>query len=260
MTSLLVGICSLGVFFIISLFLGKWALRPVERAWEQQKQFVADASHELKTPLTVILANASIVLSHMKSTVQDQAKWIEYIQTEAIRMTTLVDNLLFLAKTDDNKTNTILNRINISDIVFGALLPFESVAFEQDKKLVMEITPDLYINGDEGKIQQLIGILVDNAFKYSDENGTIKVNLTDNTDNKIKLSVTNSGAFIPQDQVDHIFERFFRVDKSRVRQQGGYGLGLSIAESIVKMHKAKIFVQSTRETGTNFTIVFSSAL
>jgi len=158
-TSILVGIGSLGAFFFISLFLGKWALRPVEKAWEQQKQFVADASHELKTPLTVILANAGIALAHKQETVQKQAKWIEYIQTEANRMNTLVDNLLFLAKNDDAKPQVILSRINLSDTVWGALLPFESVVFEQDKTLVSEIVPDLYINGDEGRLRQLVGIL-----------------------------------------------------------------------------------------------------
>ncbi len=259
MTSILVGIGSLLAFFLISLFLARWALRPVGKAWEQQKQFVADASHELKTPLTVILANAGIVLSHPEQTVQNQAKWIEYIQIEAKRMSTLIDNLLFLAKTDDIKAKVILSRLNLSDIVWGSVLPFESVIFEQNKTLESNIAPDVYINGDENRLKELMGILLDNACKYADEKGTILVNLAEKADHTVKLSISNTGTYIPQDQVDQIFERFFRVDKSRVREQGGYGLGLAIAESIVRMHNAKISVQSTAEAGTTFTVVFASS-
>lgn len=257
-TSILVGIGSLLVFFFISLFLSRWALRPVEKAWEQQRQFVADASHELKTPLTVILANADIVLSHKQETVAEQAKWIEYIQTEAERMTKLVDNLLFLAKTDEAKARVILSQVNFSDTVWGSILPFESVAFEQGKNLESDISPDLHILGDEGKLKQLVGILLDNACKYADEHGTITVKLFKNADHRIKLSVSNTGTYIPPDQIEHIFERFFRVDKSRAREQGGYGLGLSIAQGIAAMHNTKISVHSTPETGTTFIISFVS--
>ena len=257
-TSMLVGIGSLLAFFLISLFSAKWALRPVEKAWEQQKQFVADASHELKTPLTVILANSGIVLSHKEQTVQNQAKWIEYIQIEAKRMSALVDNLLFLAKTDDAKSKVILSRINLSDIVWGSILPFEPVVFEQNKTLESNITPDMFIDGDESKLKQLMEILLDNACKYADEKGTISVKLFVKAEHKVQLSVSNTGTYIPQDQVEHIFERFFRVDKSRAREQGGYGLGLAIAQSIVHMHNAKISVQSSADAGTTFTVVFAS--
>lgn len=255
-TSVLVGTGSLGVFFLISLFLGKWALRPVEKAWEQQRQFVADASHELKTPLTVILANAGIVLSHRQSKVQDQAKWIEYIQTEATRMNTLVDNLLLLARTDDAKSNIILSRLNLSDRIYGALLPFEPVAFEQNKNLIANIDPNLYVKGDENKLNQLLVILLDNAIKYSDEQGTITVSLTETKERKVVLSVTNTGTPIPQDQIEHIFDRFYRVDESRSREQGGYGLGLAIAQSIAQRHNAVIDVQSSPAFGTTFSVIF----
>ena len=256
MTSILVGSGSLGVFFLISLFLGKWALRPVETAWEQQKQFVADASHELRTPLTVILANTGIVLSHRDSTVQDQAKWIEYIQTEATRMNTLVDNLLFLAKTDDSKNKVISSRINLSDTVWGALLPFESIIFEQEKELEAQITPDLYVNGDENKLNQLVAILLDNAIKYSHDRGKISVGLKESPEHKVVLSVTNIGTPIHPDQIENIFDRFYRADESRVSEQGGYGLGLAIAQSIALMHNAEITVKSSESSGTTFSIMF----
>jgi signal transduction histidine kinase len=174
-------------------------------------------------------------------------------------MNTLVDNLLFLAKTDDSKNKIIPSRINLSDTVWGTLLPFESIAFEQDKSLLADIIPAIYINGDDSKIKHLVGILLENAFKYSDEKGKISVKLAEKAERQVVLSVTNTGSHIPQDQLDLIFERFFRIDKSRVREQGGYGLGLAIAQSIVNMHHAKIVVQSTPEAGTTFTVVFSSA-
>jgi len=257
LTSVAVGTGSLIVFFFISLFLAKWALRPVEKAWEQQQQFVADASHELRTPLTVILANAGIVLSHRDSTVQDQSKWIEYIQTEATRMNTLVDNLLFLARTDDAKNKIIPMRINLSDAVYGELLPFESVIYEQEKEMETQIAPDLYVNGDENKLKQLVAILLDNAIKYSDERGKISVSLKESPERKVVLSVANTGTPIPADQIDSIFDRFYRADESRSREQGGYGLGLSIAQSIALMHNAKISVQSAKDSGTVFSVIFS---
>jgi Signal transduction histidine kinase len=257
-TSLLVGLGSLLAFFFISLYLAKWALRPVAKTWEQQKQFVADASHELKTPLAVILANTGIVLSHPEQTVRNQAKWLEYIQIEAKRMNTLVENLLFLAKTDDSKPKMVMSRVNLSDIVTGAVLPFESVIFEQNKNLVSNIDSEIYVGGDENRLKELVNILLDNACKYADEKGTITVLLAEKADHQVKLAISNTGTYIPRDQIDQIFERFFRVDKSRVREQGGYGLGLSIAESIVRMHNAKISVQSTPATGTTFNVIFHS--
>lgn len=254
-TSLLVGAGSLLAFFLISLFLGKWALRPVEKAWQQQKQFVADASHELRTPLTVIRANADIVLAHGQETVMEQAQWMENIQAEAKWMTSLVNNLLFLARTDEIKSNVIMSSINLSDIVWGSVLPFEPLAFELDKTLQTDIEPNLYINGDENQIKQLLSILLDNACKHSGHRGTILVKLSANGEHRIVLSVNNTGSYIPPGQQGQIFERFFRLDESRSREHGGYGLGLAIARSIIRMHNGKISVQSTAETGTTFTVI-----
>lgn len=257
-TATFVGIGSLFAFFFISLFLANWVLKPIEKSWEQQKQFIADASHELKTPLTVILANAGIILSHKDDKVVNQSKWLEYIQTEAQRMTTLVNNLLFLAKTDDAKNNEIYSDVNFSDTLWSSMLPLESVIYEQEKILESNIEPDIFVRGDESKLKQLIVILIDNACKYSEKKGKIMVELTKKQD-KVKLTVNNNtGEIIPKDQIDNIFVRFYRVDKSRAREKGGYGLGLAIAESIVKSHNGKISVESTEETGTTFTIVFQT--
>jgi len=254
--SLLVGLGSLLGFLLISLYLANWALRPVARAWDQQKQFIADASHELKTPLTVILANAGIVLSHPDDTVQMQSKWIEHIQAEATRMSSLVESLLFLAGSDDMQAQTKMSRINLSDILWEVVLPFEPVIFEQNKNLQTFIESNLFITGDEGRLKQLLGILLDNACKYADERGLITVRLASNKEQTVQLTVSNTGGYIPADNLANIFERFYRVDKARVRQQGGYGLGLAIARSIVEMHKARISVTSTPESGTEFAVKF----
>lgn len=251
-TSALVGFFGLLAFFGISLFLARWALRPIEKSWRQQRQFVADASHELKTPLTVILANMGIVLSHREETVQSQIKWLEYTQAEASRMKELVGSLLFLAQADDMQEALTLSEVNFSDVVWSSVLPFESVAFEQNKTLVSDIADNVVIRGNEDRLRRLTAILLDNAVKYSDEGGTITLRLQTAQD-KAVLTVHNTGAQIPAGQLPHIFERFYRVDSSRTRAQGGYGLGLSIAQSIVQSHHGRIGVQSGSQ-GTAFTV------
>lgn len=250
--SLLVGSGSLFAFYFISLFLAQRAIKPIEKSLGQQKQFVADASHELKTPLTVILANADIVLSNKEKTVAEQQKWINYIKIEAQRMSTLVNDLLFLAKADDNRNTAVLSDVSLSDIVWNCILPFEPVAFEQGKTIAGDIKNEVYVKGEEGKLKQLICILIDNAIKYSNEKGHIQVNLSRNQD-KARLTVSNTGNVIPPDQLEHIFERFYRIDKSRARQTEGYGLGLSIAQTIAVLHHGKITVSSSPEHGTTFT-------
>ncbi|EKQ56737.1 MULTISPECIES: HAMP domain-containing sensor histidine kinase [unclassified Clostridium] len=254
-TFILVGLGSLSAFFIVSLYLASWAVKPIKRSWEQQRQFVADASHELKTPLTVILANTDIILSHKNDTIINQLKWINYIKTEGERMTSLVNDLLFLAKTDANKNEVILSKINLSDIVWNCVLPFESIAFEEEKIINTEISPDAFINGDNNRLKQLLFILIDNAIKYCNEKGYINVTLSQ-TQDKVNLSVNNTGAPIPEDKILHIFDRFYRVDESRARKKDGYGLGLAIAKSIVETHKGKMSVFSSESEGTTFIVTF----
>lgn len=254
-TFIIVGIGSLIAFFAVSLYLANWAVKPIRKSWEQQRQFVADASHELKTPLTVILANTDIILSHKDDIINNQIKWINYIKTEGERMTTLVNDLLFLAKTDANKNEIIFYKINFSDIIWNCVLPFESVAFEEEKIIYNEITPDIFINGDSNRLKQLIFILIDNAIKYSNEKSTIKINLIKNQD-KVYFSLNNTGECIPKEKISHLFERFYRVDESRVRKKDGYGLGLAIAKTIVDSHNGKITAKSSEAEGTTFTVSF----
>lgn len=253
-TSLLVGAGALAVFFLISLFLSSLSLKPAERAWEQQRQFVADASHELKTPLTVILANTGIVLAHQSDTVEAQSKWLTYTQEEATRMKGLVDDLLFLAKSDAGRQALHPMEFSLSDLALGCLLPFESVAFEAGVTLESDIAPDLRMAGDEAQLRRLVMILLDNAVKYAGAGGAVTLDLC-RSQEKLKLSVHNTGAPIPPKALPHLFERFYRVDSARGRSEGGYGLGLAIAKSIVDAHHGKISAASGQEAGTTFTVL-----
>lgn len=256
MTSFAAGGGALIAFFIMSVLLSNWALKPVEAAWNQQKQFVADASHELKTPLTVILADTDIMLSHPQDSIAQQKKWIDSIAQEAQRMKKLVENLLFLAKSDANTQPIQFSCVNLSDVAWSCLLPFESIAYEQGIHLHSEIENDLYVSGDESQLKQLMMIFLDNACKYALAKGRISVTLKKNGD-KILCTIHNTGSYIDKEDIEHIFERFYRCDKARVHQ-GGYGLGLSIAKSIIDHHHGQIQVFSTIEEGTSFRITLPS--
>lgn len=252
-----IGAASLLGFFAISVFFASWAVRPIERSWKQQKQFVADASHELRTPLTSILANTDIVLSHPNDKIEKQSKWIGHIKAEAERMTALVNSLLYLAKSDDAKGDEVLKPIDLSSTVTSSLLSCESLVYEKEKTLANEIAPDIFIEADENKIKQLIIILIDNAVKYSEPNTKITVRLQKRGDKAI-LSVHDIGEPIEEEHLKHIFERFYRADESRFRESDGYGLGLSIAQHIAQIHKAKIDVSSSKESGTTFSVTFNT--
>lgn len=253
LTSLLICSLALLVFYLISRFLARLSLRPAELAWEQQRQFVADASHELKTPVTVILANTDIILAHPEASVSAQSKWIQYIQDEALRMKALVDDLLFLARSDAAQQPFRPEPLALDQLVTGSLLPFESVAFEAGITLSEEITPGITIQGDPEQLRRLVVILLDNGVKYAQKSGRVTLRL-DLIQDRPRLQVHNTGPAIPSEQLPHLFERFYRADPAR--SQGGYGLGLSIAKSIVDTHKGQISVSSSPETGTVFTVIF----
>lgn len=251
-TSLLVGVLGIAAFFLISLFLANWALRPVAKAWSQQKQFVADASHELKTPLTVILANQKILLAHPERTIGEESQWIENTQSESNRMKSLVEDMLFLAKSDSDQVKQALSTINFSDLVQGTLLSFASVAFEANVQMEDEIQSDVKLSGSEAQLRRLCAILFDNAVKYAGRGGAVHTVLhSDGT--TCRLSVQNTGTPISEEDLPHLFERFYRAD--RARSAGGFGLGLSIAESIVHSHGGRIWAISSAAEGTTFNVV-----
>lgn len=253
-TLIIIGTIIILVFFIIIIFLSKWALAPVKKSWEQQKQFLADASHELKTPLTIILTNLKILESHKSSTIQDELKWIENSNEEALRMKELIDSMLFLAKSEYSKTPQSYSKIDFSDILMRKVLAFESIAYENGLTIKDNIESNVFLEGDLVQLNQLISILLDNAYKYSKENTEIEISLSKDQKN-IYLVVTNFGNPLSEDDLIYVFERFYRAEESRSREQGGYGLGLSIAKSIVDLHKGQIKAELYKDDGNSFKVI-----
>ncbi len=251
-TFLLIALVALGIIFLISWFFSARAIAPIEAAWEKQKQFVADASHEIKTPLTTIRTNVDVLLSHPDSTVDAQKKWIYYIKNEADRMAALTEELLCLARLDSYDKQAGLTAISFSDAVESIILTMEAVVFEKELNFDYLIQPDIKTIADEGKLKQLVMILLDNAVKYTPPSGKITVNL-EQAGHTAKMCVENTGVEIPSEEISHIFDRFFRTDKSRARDNGGYGLGLAIAQSIVHTYRGHIFAESSNGR-TRFTV------
>lgn len=247
-------IFALIIVFLICLYFANKSIKPIELAWDKQTQFIADASHELKTPLTTINANVDVLLAHSDNTISDEKKWLIYIQDEAKRMAKLTDTLLYLTKVDySSSDNTMFSNFSLSSAVENILLTLEAVIYEKKFDLSETILDDVNISGDEDRIKQLILILLDNAIKYTSQGGTIEVKLVRNEKNA-EFSVMNTGEGIPPEDIERVFDRFYRFDKSRSRNSGGYGLGLAIAKSIVTLHKGTIKVKSENGEYTKFTI------
>ena len=251
----LLGIGSITIIVLagISYFLACWAIKPTALAWEKQQQFVADASHELKTPLSVIQTTTDVLLSNKEKTIASEQKWVDYIKSETERMSKLVSDLLYLAKVDSNEVLITSTPFNLSEAIINITLPFESIVFESNKELQMEIEPDLMYIGEEARLQQVAIILLDNALKHAPIKSSIQIRLHQVGTN-YQLEVSNEGEGIPPQHLDKVFERFYRVDASRARDTGGYGLGLSIAKSIVEQHHGSISVKSQFNELTTFTV------
>lgn len=250
-TFLLVALISMGIIFLISLFFANRAIAPLEEAWEKQRRFVADASHELKTPLTTINTNVDVLLSHQDHTIGEEAKWLGYIQSEAQRMTKLTNELLYLAKVDASENTMLYSRTCFSDLAESILLTMEAVIYEKDIALDYHIAPQVFVYGNGEQLKQLVMILLDNAIKYTPNQGRISLNLTTEP-GFAQLQVRNTGEGIKKEDMEHIFDRFYRADQSRARESGGHGLGLSIAHAIVHEHKGKIKVDSALGQWTCF--------
>ena len=224
-------------------------IRLVEDAFEKQKQFVWDASHELKTPLAVIGANADVLEMEVGGN-----EYLTYIQNEVKRTDRLVKDLLSLARMDQGKQRADMKPLDLGKAVLSVALPFESKAFEEQKEFAVHAEDDLCSRGDEAMLKQLTVILLSNAFKYSDEKGTIRAAVT-SKGNAVELCVSNSGAGIEQKDQKRIFDRFFRADPSRNRKVEGFGLGLSLAKKITDLHKGKIWVHSIPNEITEFHVL-----
>lgn len=246
-------VLGLFVLYAISYLLAIWTVKPISVAWEKQKQFIADASHELKTPLSVISTNADVILSNKNETVESQSKWLNYIKNETLRMSELVNDLLFLAKGDFDKKQVEREELDLSRVIVGVCLVFEPLAYEKQKCLNMDITKDISYFANADEMKNLVTILIDNAVKYSKNESIITVSLY-KENKKIKLEVENTLSEIPIEVQKNIFERFYRADKSRNRKSGSFGLGLSIAQSIVNSYNGNITVFS-KNNNTKFTVI-----
>ncbi|AYD40460.1 sensor histidine kinase [Clostridium fermenticellae] len=258
--SIIVCIVSLIVVFIISLLLSNIALKPIINVWEKQKAFVADASHELRTPLSVIRTNLDLVLDNHEETVGSQEKWLNNIKTETQRMTKLIEDLLFLARSDSGKKSLMRLKFDLSSVIIRSVTAFEPIAIQNSIKLKYNVLNGIRFNGNEGRINQLMVILIDNAIKHTPEGGTIKVNMNI-VKNKINIIVSDTGEGIEEEYLDKIFERFYKVDKSRAKREGEghFGLGLSIAKTIVDELNGDISVSSKPNEGATFKVVFKLA-
>lgn len=237
---------------IIAWFLSSSVVRPVDNALEKQKDLIANASHELKTPITIIETDISLA----KSTIGDNpeaTKWLEGIDTQAKRMNTLVKQMLELSKLESN-VSLVVENVKISELIESMTLEYEAGCFEKSITLTYNIPSEIEINSDQDKITRLVSILLNNAYKYTDVGGEIKVELENKKENVI-FTITNTGAGIPKDKISHIFERFYKVDESHTGERNSFGLGLAIAKSLVDSLCGWIKCESKENEYTKF--VFS---
>ena len=244
---LLIGAAALLVLFGLSWLLSGFVTRPVARTWQNQQQFLSDASHELKTPLTVILSSADL----LKTSAQpEQRQYVDNIFVESRRMKALVEDMLTLSRTESGRAAPFAP-LDLSDLVTDAALRFEPVAFEAGHLLQYDIQNGASLSGDRQQLDQLLEILLDNAVKYAAKDAPIRLTLDISGKNAV-LAVENPGDPIPPDKLPHLFDRFYRVDDARTGA-GGFGLGLAIAQQIVRRHKGTITAASDARA-TRFTV------
>ncbi len=234
--TILFGSITIVLLFLLSFFLARQIIKPLEESYQKQRQFISDAGHELKTPIAVISTNAEMLEREF-----GQSKWLDNVKFESGRMAGLVHQLLELARAENAEPQ--MNRLNFSRIVTGGVLPFECIAFEKELDLHTNIPDDVYVMGNMEQLGNLVSILLDNALSYAPKHSTITVSLQTES-NKAYLSVSNEGKEIPEKLRETLFERFYREDSSRGGAEPHYGLGLAIAKAIVTSHHGKIDVTS----------------
>lgn len=245
--SIFIFLLSVISFTIISYYLSRWMIKPSEKAIKNQKIFVANISHDLKTPITIIRANADLIENEVKN-----KKSIKYIQQETEKLNHLVNEMLTLTRIDNTISKENFKSFNFGDSLFDVVLPFESIAYEKGIRFNINIDEVTDYFGDESNIQKLAEILIDNAMSYTTKGGIVDVDAYENS-KTVTLSVTNTGEPISDEKKVEIFDRFYRASKSRESTGNHYGLGLSIANTIVKKHNGKISIESKNGKNT-FTV------
>lgn len=244
--------CSVVFVALLALLSSARLLSPVASAMTKQRDLIANASHELKTPLTIIATNLSVIKSEPDSTVKDNEKWISSISSQLVRMRDLVNSMLELSKLEQSELQK--QDVDFSEISEGACLEFEATCFEKNVKLITEIQPDLHVYGEPKSLERLVVILLDNAIKYSGDNGKVGVRLFLDS-KRVHLSVMNTGECISKEDAKHVFDRFYRTDGARQNKDSqSFGLGLSIASATVKAHCGEIDCHGIEGKGTVFDV------
>ena len=220
---------------------------------ELRREFTSNVSHELKTPLAVISANLDVITSNPDETVAEQGKWFGYIRSEADKMSRLINEMLYIAREERTDSKTVMTELDLSEAAEGACLAMEAVAFEKGKTLITDIEPNVTVKGDKESLTRTINILIDNAVSHSSEHSEITVRLKKSR-GKAKLTVENQGKPIPKEDLQRIFDRYYRTDASRSRDTGGFGLGLAIAKTVAEKHGGSITAESD-ENRTVFTLI-----
>ncbi len=254
------GFIALLIASAIGYFMAGRALVPLKEAYDKQKQFAADASHELRTPLAVVMASADLLLADPSIQNPFLRQVIEDLKSEVKKMTNLVSDLLMVARSDNNALKVKIQRLDLTEILKQVIRTMTPIAEKKNIRLTGENFRKAMINADEQRIKQLSIILVDNAIKYTPEGGAVLIRLEQVDNTRVTFSVIDNGIGIAPEDLDKVFERFYRVDKARSREMGGNGLGLSIAVEIVKMHDGKISVASQFGEGTKFTVELKANL
>ena len=250
---ILFGIIGIIVLIPIAFILAGRSLISVKNSYEEQKKFIADASHELRSPLNVIQMSVDVLDFKGNETINANRKWINNISTECQNMSTLINDLTDIARADNSQQIYSNRNISISQLTEEVVFLLNSTAEEKDIELIANIQPDLHLVADSDKIRQLIRIFLDNAIKYSTKNSEVIINLFNNKNNII-LEVIDNGIGISDEDINKIFDRFYRCDNARSRQVSGTGLGLNIAQNIVDYYKGNIKVKSEIGKGSQFSI------
>lgn len=248
-----IGSVSLLFLILISAHMAKKSLEPVRLAYERQKEFIADASHELRTPLTIIKTTAELLGMKEEETLKENSHWLENISAETDNMSRMIENMLTLAQADNRQIPVVVEDVDLSALVRSAGEKFQLIASEKEIHLESIVSENVHMMADRVKVNQLITILMDNAIKYTPTRGKVTLSLMHTAD-RVLITVKDTGMGISPEELDRIFERFYRVDKARSRELGGSGLGLSIAKWIVEEHRGKILVDSKPNQGSVFTV------
>lgn len=248
-----ISLAGLAVVFVLVVFFSKRAVKPVAESYEKQKRFITDASHEIKTPLTIIDANTEVI-----EMTAGESQWTRSTRKQIRRLSSLTEKLVFLTRMEEASGRPEFVYFDLSDAVLDTAAPFAAVAESTGKNLTLQVEPDITIKGDEATLRQLVSLLLDNAMKYSTDHSTIRLSLRTSGKNRV-LTVWNQTPPIAAGRHDELFERFYREDASRSTQNGGFGIGLSVARAIVLSHRGKISARSADGTSLEFVVTLTTS-